>query len=278
VHVAATSRFTLYAGSEPELVNRSFSIVVDADAPLIAERAMYWSAGGTFWTGGHESAGVPAPARRWLHAEGATGEFFDTYILLANPNTTATQARLTYLLPDGSTVVRVKDLPAKSRTTVVVEQEDARLADTAVSVTVDADQPVISERAMYWPSLWQEAHNSFGQTETALRWGVADGCQGGPRAHDTYILLANPGAAAAQVRVTFLRERGSPVVKSFSVAATSRFNVAVGAESPELNGECFGAVVESTNGVEIAVERAVYWNARGSRWAAGTNATATKLP
>ena len=61
------------------------------------------------------------------------------------------------------------------------------------------------------------------------------------------------------------------------MAGTSRFNVAVGAEAPELVGECFGAVVESTNGVEIAVERAVYWDARGVWWAGGTNATATKL-
>ena len=50
--------------------------------------------------------------------------FFDTYILLANPNSQATQARLTYLLPNGSTVVKLKDLPAQSRTTVFVDGDD----------------------------------------------------------------------------------------------------------------------------------------------------------
>jgi hypothetical protein len=279
VDVGATSRATLHAGGVPDLVNRSFSIVVDADVPIIAERAMYWSAGSTFWIGGHESAGVPAPAVRWLHAEGATGAFFHTYLLLGNPNAAPTDARVTYLLPDGSTVVRLKRLPAQSRTTVFVADEDPRLANTAVSVTVDADLPIVSERAMYWPAaFWQEAHNSFGQTETATRWGVAEGCQGGPRAHDTYILVANPSSAPARVRVTFLREQGSPIVKEFDVAPTSRFNVSVGAVGRELSGECFGAVVESVNGVGLAVERAVYWDARGVWWAAGTNATATKLP
>lgn len=279
VDVAATSRFTLYAGEIAELVGRSFSIVVDSNAPIIAERAMYWSAGGTFWTGGHESAGVSAPATRWFHAEGATGPLFDTYILLGNPNSSSTPVRVTFLLPDGSSVVKPKVLPPQSRTTIPVELEDVRLANTPVSVTVEADLPIISERAMYWPdALWQEAHNSFGQTETALRWGVADGCQGGARAHDTYILVANPGSSNAAVRVTFMREHGTPVVKTFTVTATSRFNVSVGAEAPELTGECFGAVVESTNGVPIAVERATYWDALDAWWAGGTNATGTKLP
>ena len=112
---------------------------------------MYWSAASEFWVGGHESAGVEAPALRWTHAEGATGAFFDTYLLLANPNDAETQARVTYLLPDGSTLVKPRQLPASSRTTIDVELEDERLADTAVSITVEADLPVVSERAMYWP-------------------------------------------------------------------------------------------------------------------------------
>ena len=42
----------------------------------------------------------------------------------------------------------------------------------------------------------------------------------------------------------------------------------------------FGAIVESqgTTPVQLVVERAMYWNARGKSWAAGTNALATKLP
>lgn len=37
------------------------------------------------------------------------------------------------------------------------------------------------------------------------------------------------------------------------------------------------AVIESTNGVPIIVERAMYWDAAGQSWAAGTNALGTKL-
>jgi len=38
----------------------------------------------------------------------------------------------------------------------------------------------------------------------------------------------------------------------------------------------FGTVVTSDQ--PIVVERAMYWDANGQTWAAGTNATASKLP
>ena len=79
--------------------------------------------------------------------------------------------------------------------------------------------------------------------------------------------------------ITFLRESGAPVVKTFTVAASSRFNVAVaglGSDVPELIDESFGARIDATQ--PIVVERSVYSNANGVTWAAGTNATATQLP
>ena len=48
---------------------------------------------------------------------------------------------------------------------------------------------------------------------------------------------------------------------------------------PELQNEHFAAVIEVLNGQPIAVERAMYNDdAAGTFWAAGTNATATRLP
>jgi hypothetical protein len=43
------------------------------------------------------------------------------------------------------------------------------------------------------------------------------------------------------------------------------------------SGEQFGAVVESTNGVPIAVERSMYWDASGLHWSAGTNETGIRI-
>jgi hypothetical protein len=47
---------------------------------------------------------------------------------------------------------------------------------------------------------------------------------------------------------------------------------------PELHDEWFGARIEVTNGLTIAVERSLYWDANGVFWTGGTNATGTKLP
>jgi hypothetical protein len=47
------------------------------------------------FNGGHESAGVTAPSTNWFLAEGATGSFFETFLLLANPGDTDAVATLT---------------------------------------------------------------------------------------------------------------------------------------------------------------------------------------
>ena len=135
---------------------------------------------------------------------------------------------------------------------------------------------------MYWPgafSSWYEAHNSFGVTETGTKWGLSEGEVGGADGFETYVLLANPSpTTAASIRMTFLRTDGTTVVKTFTVGPTSRFNVHVNSMVPELANEPFGTIIEVTNGVAIAVERAFYWTRGGLYWTGGTNATAIQLP
>jgi hypothetical protein len=72
-------------------------------------------------------------------------------------------------------------------------------------------------------------------------------------------------------------------VRTFTVPPASRFNVGVTGTGglpadgvPELVDTTFGVLIESD--VAIAVERAMYSDAGGVVWAAGTNASATRLP
>ena len=294
VVVPAHSRQTVFAGLYPELINRGFAAIVESDTPIIAERAMYFGVF-PFWRAGHESAGVPAPSLQWSLAEGATGAFFDTYVLVANPNASTATVSFRFLLGGahaGLTYTKDVAVPPFSRYTLapeaLVESDGfALLANAAVSTFVSATVPIVVERAMYWPgdmSTWSEAHNSFGVTETATRWGLSEGRVGGPHGFETYVLLANATGTDAVVKLTFLREAGSPVEKTVTVAATSRFNVVVNTDVPELSaGERFGVLVESQpvsgvpGGVPISVERAMYWNSGTESWAGGTNATAVKL-
>ncbi len=281
VPVGATSRVTLFAGTLPALVGRSFGIQVTATQPIIAERAMYFTGTGRFYEGGHESAGVPDAATSWFLAEGATGSFFDNFILVSNPNGVPANLTVTFLLDSGVAIPTIHQVPANARITINVETQDAQLASANVSTTVTSDVPVIAERAMYWSggfTTWYEAHNAFDVTATGTKWGLAEGRVGAPFNHQTFILLANPSGTAATVRITYLRTNGTTVVKTYTVAGTSRKNVWVNAEVPELVNEGFGALIEVTNGVEIAVERALYWDNGAQVFGVGTNATAIRLP
>ena len=80
------SRRTIYVDEEPGLGATDVSARIDADRPIFAERAMYMSTGGQPFAGGTASAGITAPALQWFIAEGATGAFFDLFILIGNPS------------------------------------------------------------------------------------------------------------------------------------------------------------------------------------------------
>jgi YVTN family beta-propeller protein/autotransporter-associated beta strand protein len=273
------TRTTIYLGADLALVNASFGIQVEFTLPAIAERVMYFGTS-PLWEGGHASAGSTLLSTSWFMAEGATGSYFNTFILVANPNGTPADVTLTYFPATGVPVTKTVTIPAGQRLTRNIALEDPSLANAAVATRVESTLPVVAERSQYWGvGRWIEGHNSAGVTGSALRWAMADGRVGGADAAQTYVLLANTGSTAASVTATFVRNSGAPIVKSFTVPPTSRFNVSVtgpGSQVPELADESFGAVLESTQ--PIVVERSVYSNANGVVWAAGTNATATPLP
>jgi uncharacterized repeat protein (TIGR01451 family) len=283
--LAPHSRYTIEVSAIPELIGDNFGIVVDATVPIVAERSMYFGTIPTrLWSGGHSSAGVTNPAQSWFYAEGVTGDFFDTFILLSNPQAVAANVTLEYILADGTVIPVAKIVPAQGRLTVMIDGEhDPRLHGALISTRVLSDVPIVTERSMYWRTkpdvdLWSEGHNSFGLAETAVRWGLAAGRVGGPNQHRTYILLSNPWATAAEVTVTYLRESGAPIVRNYTVLPTTRYTIDVADVVAVLEGESFGARIEVTNGVSINVERSIYWNNNGVFWTAGTNAVGTKLP
>jgi len=274
--VAASARMTIYTNTIAGLRGRSFSTKVEASAPVTAERAMYMSNSGKFWRVGHGSAGVAEPSTSWYVAEGCTAWLFDEFLLLNNPNTQATVATIRYLLPGGQTITRNYSLAAQSRTTIWVDGEPG-LARADVSAAITAPLPIVVERAMYWPAgNWQEGHASAGVTQAGTRWALAEGENGGPLSAETYVLLANPSADAASVKVTILPSDGSPSSsRTYTVPANSRFTL--GPDQFTAGGRLFGTVVESVNAVPIVVERSLYWNALGMFWAGGTNETGVRL-
>jgi hypothetical protein len=286
------SRTTIHVNNEdPGLAATDVSAVVTGTQPIIVERAMYLNKPGQAFAAGHGSAGVTAPALEWFLAEGATGPFFDLFVLIANPNPTPAHVTADYLLLGGGVRTKSYTIPANSRFTIYVDQEEIPagsgqrpLVAESLSTIVRSTNgvPVIVERSMWWPgpevsaNVWYEAHNSPGATTTGTKWALAEGEVGGPVGMQTFVLLANTSATAGSARVSLHFEDGTRTERTYTLPANSRTNVAVATDFPEAANKRFGTIIESLGATPtpIVVERAMYF---GEGWTAGTNALATKL-
>jgi hypothetical protein len=273
--VAAGARLTIHANAVPGLAGRAFSVRLASDRPITVERAMYFGRPGLGWEGGHASGAIAAPSRTWFVAEGRTGFFFDMYLLLANPQTQSVSVTLSYLRPAGEPVVESRTLPPSSRTTVFVDGVPG-LADTEVSVAVAASQPIVVERAMYWPgNAWTDGHASPAVDALGTRWILAEGEAGGRSSFETYVLVANPHPTPTSLTFTILRESGAPVRLTRSVGPNARLTLWSG-EEPLLAGHRFGVVVDAS--APVAVERSMYWSGGGRAWRGGTSETGLRVP
>jgi uncharacterized protein (DUF1800 family) len=276
--VPAQSRYTIWVDNQaPGLAATDVSAVINANQPIVVERSMYLGTGGQQFGAGHTSMGVTAPALSWFLAEGATGGFFDMFVLIANPNVDTAQVAARYLLPDGSVINKTYTVGPRSRFNIWVDLEHPQLASTSVSTTLTSTNgvPIIVERAMWWPGGgWQEAHNSPGATSTSKRWALGEGEIGGAENTTTFILVANTSNRSGQVRLSLYFEDGSSGIVTPTLAANSRYTLDVAASFPQAAGKRFGTLVESlgSNPVDLVVERAMYSDGGGARWAAGTNA------
>lgn len=269
--IEGRSRFTVYANDIAGLTNTGFSVVLTSSQPVTAERAMYFGS----WQGGHATAGTTAPATHWFLAEGRTGTFMDTFVLLANPNSEPVTVMVDYLMPDGVTSRRSYDVAPLSRATLYLNAIP-ELADTDVALSLAASAPIVVERSMYWPrGRWYEGHNTIGMTALGTRWLLAEGETGGGEQYATYVLVLNPGESDALVTLKLLRENGLPPVEvSSQVPARSRATFSA-ANLGLADWERFGVLLHATR--PVAVERSMYWNGGGAFWGAGTNQIGLRL-
>jgi uncharacterized repeat protein (TIGR03803 family) len=293
------SRTTIVVDAQgAELASTDVSAVISATAPIVAERAMYVNRPGQPFAAGHESAGVTAPALDWFLAEGATGAFFDLFVLIANPSTTAATIDVEYLRSSGPPLVKTYVVPAQSRITIWVDDEQLPagsgqrpLAQGSVSTAVHVTNgvPVIVERAMWWPgpettaNFWYEAHNSPGATGAATRWLIGGGAVLGADDADTYVLIANTADRAGQATLYLLTDGAGSFSAPLTIdlAPKSRTTVSLGSHVPRSTSEAwYGVLIESSGAepVPIVVERATYASPGGVFWGRGGNALASPLP
>jgi hypothetical protein len=285
----ANSRLTIYVDQEPGLEATDVSAKIEAGVPIFAERAMYLSTPDQAFAGGTAGAGIAAPATEWFVAEGATGDFFDLYVLIGNPSAQDASVTITYLLPGGETIEKSYVVPKQSRRTIGVDNEDPRLASAEVSARVTSTNavPIIVERSMWWPSpQWYEGHLTAATTETGTKWAFAGAYIGKNADMDTYLLIANPSDTAATVTVTvnglLPGPSNRPCETTVPAPAHSRVTRSVKNDLTCGNGSLWTGplVVPGTvesDGPGIVVERSTYWSTPSQFWSAGASTLLTKI-
>jgi hypothetical protein len=134
-----------YLASIAAPVPINISVKVEADQPIVAERPLYFSTAA--WDGGTDVVGATAPATRWRFAEGTVRSGYQEYVTLQNAAAVPTTATLTF--QPGTVAPLTLQVPAFSRVTVDVNALAGGRADD-LSVVVDAAQPIVVERPLYF--------------------------------------------------------------------------------------------------------------------------------
>ena len=259
VTVAGNSRYTVVTQDAGQVgIDKAFSTKLRADKQIIVERAMYWPNGeGT--TGGHATTGIRQPVKTWYLAEGYTGNGFNTFILIQNPNDVATVVNVTYMIQGGTVVNKTLTVPANSRFTIAAHDPAQVGPDKAFSTKLVANLPIVVERAMYFNN---DGHASGGVASPELTWYLAEGFTGA--GFGTYILIQNPGTVVANINVTYMIQGGGTITRNLSVSPNSRETIVaqeIGQVGPD---QAFSTKLVSDQ--PIIVERAMYSpNGLGSR-------------
>ena len=242
-----------------------FSTVVESDQPIVVERSMTWGLPGShasliYGYGGHAETAVAGPATTWYFGEGATHGGFDLFYLLENPDpVNAADVTITYLLPaPQGPVSRTYRVAPLTRRTIWVDAEGPPLDSTDVSARIDSTRPIVAERSLYFsrPGLpFAAGHDGAGVTAPATAWMFAEGSTG---FFDTYVLVANPGTTPATVDVSYFVEgAAAPIVKTHTVAPTSRLTINVNAEGGPLAASSMA--MSLTSSVPVVAERSMWW-------------------
>jgi len=215
----------------------------------------------------HEDA--PACLKEAVFAEGTCRPGFDPYLTIQNPGGATADVTVNYMKGDGTTTAQNLTVPAHSRSTVTVRNTlgtgDDAAHDFSCQVASTNGHAIIAERPMYFnykPGVnnWTGGSDVVGALSSAQTFFFAEGtCRPG---FDPYITIQNPGAATANVTITYFKGDGTTVNQTLTVAAHSRSTVTVRNTlgTGDDAAHDFSSSVRCTNGQSIIAERPMYFN------------------
>ena len=228
VNMAQTSRETVLVNSVVG-PNKDVSAKVESKLPIIAERPMYYGYHGK-WPGGDTEVGATAPGTSWFFSEGTTRNNqydgnFEEWISIQNPGNSMANVDLTYMFPGGGTKKQLKQVPAHSRETILVNEVIGN--DKDVSVKLESKVPIIAERPLYFNYHDGITGGSIelGSQTAGKTWYMAEGTT--RDGFDEWLTLQNPGSVPANATITFMFGDGTTQQKKVALLPNSRTTVSV---------------------------------------------------
>jgi len=204
----------------------------------------------------------PQGSNNWYFAEGYTGEGFQEWLCLFNPEQETVGVLLHILYNSGSPKRIELELPLFSRTTLDINALAGRGRE--VSLSLEASGPIVAERPIYFTyrSKWRGCTVTAGATSPSRNWYFAEGCT--RPGFEEWILLANYLEETVPATVYLILEDGNVTPVRLNLPPHTRQTISVNKEAGE--GRDVGARVEADK--PICAERVMYFNYHGN-WPGG---------
>ncbi len=257
---------------------------------MIVERPLYVddtlpTAGGHI-TGAASQIGVSSPNKRWLFAEGYTGNNFQEYLVLANFATSPATAQVKLAYDNGHAQTVQVALQGLSQTYVDVNQLNSKKngncdirpcqVTMAASAEVTADNPIVATRLQYFhfgSGKYAGITDTPGEDATVAHttYSFAEGYIG--NGFQEYLTLYNPTDHDETVAVTLFAGTYS-MQQQASIKAHSRhtFDIKAWLVPIAQASSSSGASYDNSTvaqvldaGGQIVAERAMYFNYRGAQ-------------
>lgn len=236
---------------------RDVSTRIDSTVPVCVERPMYFNYHGVL-DGGSIGSGVASLSKTWYLAEGATQPGFEQWISLMNPGSSPTNVTITYMFPGGETMKQDVHMAQTSRETVNVNEFVGPNKD--VSAKVEATNPIIAERPMYflYHGAWKGGGSQFGATSANTSWFLSEGTTRNNEvdgAFEQWISIQNPGDKPTDVTLKYMFGDGTTQDQVQPVPAHARETIMVN----DVVGPNKDVSVKIDSKHPVVVERPMYF-------------------
>ena len=235
---------------------QQFGMAITASSAVVIERPEYLTVGSQ--RGGNSVVGATAPQTTWYFGGGNTGPGFQENLILADPSATAANVQIRYLSASGQVVNQSVTVAGLSRLAVNVNNVfNSGVHSTVITTNV----PIIAERQDFFST--NVNGNVLGSTmlmgssNAYSSWNIPQGDTSS--GHAEYLALANPNATSVTVQVVYYLASGTPLVKTYTLAANARTTISL---LPDLGpNQAAGATVYAT--APIVTEQVMFMNSNG---------------